>query len=132
MDQLSDFFFQLIGLKGTSLLVVLIITSMVCQVISRLIPDDATGWRKAVKTIAGVVGLHVANRITTGITIQDVAREIINDLPKRERPVELVERVDERISQAEPPDELELDDSMRHVVPAFPGLLNRETPDETP
>jgi len=131
----KGFAVAVLGLEGTSLLVLLIFVSMICQVVARLIPEDATGWRNVVRVIASIVGLHVANRITGGVTVSDIANEFIKrrDGKKPQTEPEIAEAVDDRIVEAveheETADEpLELVD--RIIIPAFPGRLRSEGDEE--
>lgn len=123
MEDLANAIYNLLGLKGTSLLTFLIVLSMVCQLVTRLIPDDATGWKKYVRMVTAAVGLYASSRVTSGITVADAAREIVK-APLDEvtdTAQEVAERVDERIE--------DVTDEIREVVPAFPGLKRRRDED---
>ena len=41
--------------------------------ITKLIPNDATGWLGVVRKIAAVPALYVRDRVTAGVTVADVA-----------------------------------------------------------
>lgn len=46
------------------------------NVISRLIPDDATGWLHVVRMITKFIGVNVTNRVTSGVTQTDVNKAL--------------------------------------------------------
>lgn len=126
MQNHGDFWdpiFDWLGLDGASVIATLVMISMVCNFIYRLIPDDAEGWLGKVKPIFKVLGLYASNRVTSGVTVNDVARELarVKVDEASERIEEVAERVDERIEEA-----------VTHipVAPAFPGLRNREQDSE--
>lgn len=51
--------------------------------LGRLIPNDATGFRGYVRAVCRFIGIVVANRVTSGVTMNDVAMKIIgNSLPE--------------------------------------------------
>lgn len=115
MDELVDKAAQALGLDSTGLIVALVVVSMLSQLVTRLIPDDATGWKGTVRKITSVVGLYASSRITQGITVRDVVKEVA----KVEKIPEVAERVDERVEDAV--DVLELEANQR-FKPPFPGL----------
>jgi hypothetical protein len=98
-----------LGIEGSSVLLTLIFVSMISNFLYRLIPDDAVGWKGAIKPILKVVGMYASNRITAGISVNDVARDV-------------QQRVDDRIEEVVD----NVEDTVRDIVPAFPGLRNRE------
>jgi len=120
MDDLIDAAAQALGLDSTGLIVALVVTSMVSQLVARLIPDDSTGWKGTVRSIASVVGLYASSRVTKGITVRDVVKEVA----KVEKIPEVAERVDERVEEAV--DVLELEANQR-FKPPFPGLQSERS-----
>lgn len=73
IDPIADYF----GISGASLLATLAVTSLVCNLIGRLIPDDATGWQSVVRNVAKVIGLSVSSRLTKGVSVSDVAKVLL-------------------------------------------------------
>lgn len=115
MDELIDKAAQALGLDSTGLIVALVVVSMVSQLVTRLIPDDATGWKGTVRKITSVIGLYASSRVTKGITIRDV----VKDVAKIESIPQVSDRVDERVEDAVDVLELQADQRFK---PPFPGL----------
>lgn len=131
MENLANQLYEALGLKGTPLVVFLILLSMLCQLITRLIPDDSTGWRKTLRCITSVIGLYASNRITAGVTVTDVVKEVAK-VREPEPNREVMERVDQRIEETvdrapyEREGELLLDQPYR---PPFPGFSRTRVQD---
>lgn len=79
MDQLIDSIARELGLTGVTLLVILLVVSKGCNLVARLIPDNATGWKGVVRKIAAVVGVYVSSRIASGVSTADVAKGLVNN-----------------------------------------------------
>lgn len=75
MDILLEQLSQMLGMDPATLAAVVFVVYAVCQLIGRLIPDDATGVLGVIRKICKVFGLYVSNRITRGVSVNDVARE---------------------------------------------------------
>lgn len=82
-----------------------------CNVAGRMIPDDARGPLGVVRSICKLVGLYTANRVATGITVNDITRSVISKADPEV--VALAEDADSLIQQ--------VTDSP--VVKAFPGIV---------
>lgn len=123
-DTIADQAFKLWGLHGTSLIVTLLLVSFVCQAVGKIIPEDATGWKGALRKVCKVVGIYVSNRITSGVSTADVARATLNTGTV---PVEVAQNPPPKPPTSPPTsppttDELlELTAKDRLVTPAFPG-----------
>lgn len=61
---------------ATLLLVVGIILST-CNLVGRLIPDDATGWKGHVRTVCKFLGMYASNRVTTGVKTSDIVKDVM-------------------------------------------------------
>ena len=89
------------------------------NIATRVIPDDATGWRHNVRVVAAIVGMYVPNRVSSGITVNDVAKRVIGaevDKPTSDAIQDAAAQPDALIPEvvdqpSEPP---------APVVPAFP------------
>lgn len=107
-----DQLFYWLGIDGGSALSLILLTSLVSNFLYRLIPDDATGWRGAIKPILRVVGLYASNRLTAGISVNDIATEIANTRMARtsdsvEQRVD--ERIEEVVAEVEAPEKVPID-----------------------
>jgi hypothetical protein len=76
----DDPFYQLalalakaLGVTPLTIVGFLPILVMLANFVSKLIPDDATGWRAWVRKVAAFIGLAYANRVTSNLTTADVA-----------------------------------------------------------
>ena len=49
----------------------------ICNIAGRLIPDSATGWLGVVRKGCKIVGLYVGNRITPGVSANEVAAGVV-------------------------------------------------------
>lgn len=77
MNDILTYLSQLTGLQPATLVLLggLIIT--ISNVVSRLIPDDATGFLGAIRIVTKLLGANVASRITSGVTVNDVTRSLL-------------------------------------------------------
>ena len=78
---------RMIGVSPSTLVLLLVILIKGANVIARLIPDTATGWKGALRSICALIGLHVASRIAPGMTINDVAKAALETPPITEKAV---------------------------------------------
>lgn len=93
-----DQLFYVFGIDGASAISLILLTSLVSNFFYRLIPDDATGWRGAIKPILMVVGLYASNRLTSRISVNDIVTEIVNTR-RAETSDSVEQRVDDRIEE---------------------------------
>lgn len=102
-----------------------------CNIAGRLIPDDKTGWLGSVRDVCKVLGLYAPNRVTSGVSVSDVAKAVVaNRVEDVKREViehasdagALIPGVVEQIVEDKLDDVLELAED-QIIVPAFPGLL---------
>jgi hypothetical protein len=89
VEQLFNQFVDGFGLSSAHVIVLLVVISLVSQVVGRLIPDDATGLLGVIRQIAKVLGLYVSNRVSSGISVNDTARQVVREqLPERVAEIE--------------------------------------------
>ncbi len=69
-----DLIQQLFGITQETLAFALILVSLACRVIGKLIPDSATGVLAVIRRVAKIIGLQVENRIEPGVTTENVAK----------------------------------------------------------
>lgn len=50
----------------------------VCNLAGRLIPDEATGWKGAVRKFCKLVGMYASNRVTKGMSVNDVTKVLLD------------------------------------------------------
>lgn len=76
MDQILNGIASELGLSATTVVLLMFIVSKGADLVGRLIPDDATGWKGFVRKAAKVVGVYVGNRVTQGVSTNDVAKTL--------------------------------------------------------
>lgn len=74
----------------------------------RLIPDDKPGFLGVVRKVAKVIGLYTPNKITSGVSVNDAARAVIEEQT----------RVGDLLDQA-------IESAQNQPIPPFPGLPPR-------
>jgi hypothetical protein len=65
------------GLSPATLLLIVGVVISVSNVVTKLIPDDATGGMAILRKITALAGLYVASRVTSGVTANDIARGVL-------------------------------------------------------
>jgi hypothetical protein len=76
---------NLLGVQPSTMLLLLFLLTTAANVVSRLIPDTATGGLLLLKQICSIVGAHVSNRIAPGVTQADVAKAALDTPPIDEK-----------------------------------------------
>ncbi len=64
---------QIFGLQPSTLVLLLFVVTTAANVGARLIPNDATGALGVLRKICSIVGVYVSSRVTSGVTLNDVA-----------------------------------------------------------
>lgn len=64
----------LFGVQPSTLLLYIGLITFAANTTARMIPSDATGWLKTVRQVCSVIGAYVSSRVTSGVTIEDVAK----------------------------------------------------------
>lgn len=82
MDQILNYLAGALGVDSTTFLLILAVVVAVCNLVGRLIPDDATGALGVFRKVAKVVGLYVSNRVTDGVSVNDTARVVAGVAPQ--------------------------------------------------
>lgn len=82
MDSMVSYVAGLLGISPVTLILVLGVVVAVCNLVGKLIPDDATGTLGLVRKVCKVLGLYVSTRITSGVTVNDTARVVAGVSPK--------------------------------------------------
>lgn len=67
-----------LGLTGQALFTTLIAISLIARLFAKWIPDDKTGVLGFIRDACKFLGLYVSNRITSGISVGDVAKDVVN------------------------------------------------------
>ncbi len=73
---LSDLATQLgalIGVQPSTLLLFIMVITTLANTGARLIPSDATGTLGTLRKICAIIGVYVSSRVTSGVTVEDVA-----------------------------------------------------------
>lgn len=68
---------RLVGIDPTTFLFYMAVLSMAANVIARLIPNDATGWKGGLRKVCTIIGVYVSSRVSPGVTVNDVAKAAI-------------------------------------------------------
>lgn len=79
MDTLIDSLAAQLGLSGVTLIVTLMVVSKAANMVSRIIPDDAKGFKGLIRKVCTVVGLYASNRVASGVTQADVAKGLVSN-----------------------------------------------------
>jgi hypothetical protein len=120
-----------LNIEPATLLLYMMLICTAANIVSRVIPDDVGGFWGQVRRICTIIGAYTPNRVTRGISVNDVARSIV------------APAIDEVIEAASDPDSLipEVERSSTGgyrgspgntkpfegpVVPAFPGLAETD------
>lgn len=70
----------MLGIDPATALLILGVVVSVCNLLGRLIPDEATGWLGLVRKVCKFVGLYASNRVTKDATVNDVAAQVARSL----------------------------------------------------
>lgn len=79
IDQMVDWAAAQLGLTGLTLLVALMVLSKAANLAARLIPDDATGFKGALRKVCVVIGVYASSRVTSGVSTADVTKGLVNN-----------------------------------------------------
>lgn len=65
---------KFLHLQPSTLVLFIVVLNIACRAITRAIPDDAVGWLGAVRRATAVIAAEVDAKVTSGVTVKDVAR----------------------------------------------------------
>jgi hypothetical protein len=82
MDSILTTVAGALGISPLTLVLLLGVVVAVCNLVGKLIPDDATGTLGLVRKVCKVLGLYISTRITDGVTVNDTARVVAGIQPK--------------------------------------------------
>lgn len=68
---------QWLGIDPASALFYLGVVIAIARLLSRKIPDDAVGFWGIVRDIASFISIDISNKLTPGITVNDVTKRVI-------------------------------------------------------
>lgn len=77
MNDFLTYLSQLTGLQPATLVLLGGFLITASNVVSRLIPDDATGFLRLVRLATKLIGANVSSRVTSGVTVNDVTRSLL-------------------------------------------------------
>lgn len=63
-----------LGFDGVGIITLYSLTVLAARLVARFIPDDKTGFLGLVRKVSRVVGLDLSNRISSGVSQNDVAK----------------------------------------------------------
>jgi hypothetical protein len=64
---------KLLGINPSTLVLLLFIANVAARAATRSIPNDATGFWAFVRQICAIIGVEVSSKITSGVSVADVA-----------------------------------------------------------
>jgi len=72
-----------LGVDPSVLIALLPTLVFLFNLLYRSIPDDATGFKGIVRNIAKVLGLYMSNKVASGITVNTIAKAVVEEAPKK-------------------------------------------------
>jgi len=72
---------KLLGVQPSTLVLLIMVIGTIANAAARLIPQDATGPLAVVRKIAAVIGVYVPSRVTSGVSVTDVAQAALGAPP---------------------------------------------------
>jgi hypothetical protein len=96
MNDLSNFIPMIaehVGLSPSTLVFLFFCINQGAKAAGRVIPNDATGWLATLRTICGFLGADPSSRVTSGVSVEDVAKQALTTPPISEK-VAAVARAD--------------------------------------
>lgn len=76
---------KLLGIPQGTLLLLIFVAVIVSRAITRAIPDDATGMLAVIRNLTAIIAVEVSPRITSGVTVKDVAKQALLTPPITEK-----------------------------------------------
>lgn len=67
----------MLGIDPATVLLLVTITVVVANLVSKFIPDDKVGVLGAIRTIAKFIGIAASNRIAAGLTVNEIAKTTV-------------------------------------------------------
>lgn len=68
---------HMLGINTGALVGYLALLVTIANLLGRTIPDSATGWLGTVRKVAKVIGFYVGNRITPGVSANEIAAGVV-------------------------------------------------------
>lgn len=81
---------QALGIDPATALLIFGVLVAGANLVARIIPDDKTGPLGIIRKISKVIGLYASNKVTSGVTVNQVARTALPQL----------EHIEERLDHA--------------------------------
>lgn len=66
------------NLEPSTMLLVFGVFVAVCNLVGRLIPDEVVGFLGAVRKVCKFVGMYTSNRVSKGVSVNDVAKALLD------------------------------------------------------
>jgi hypothetical protein len=77
-----------IGIAPSTLVFWVFVINVGSRAVTRRIPDDAVGFWGFVRQLTAILGAEVASRVTSGVTVKDVAKQALGTQPITDRVAE--------------------------------------------
>jgi len=114
-----------LNLDPATVLLYLVMLCTVCNLIGRLIPDDVEGPWGRVRDICKIIGTYTPNRVSRGISVNDVASSIVSNRPGTARDEVVDAAVQSSSLIPEVVEQMDAEPVPDGIVPAFPGLMGK-------
>lgn len=84
----------------STLVLLIVLINIGSRALTRRIPDDAVGFWGGVRQLTAILGAEVASRITSGVTLKDVAKGAMGTRPITDKVAAATGESPEAIAQA--------------------------------
>lgn len=74
-----------LGLAPATMVFLIFCVNQGAKIIGRLIPNDAIGWQGTLRNLCAIIGADPSSRVTSGVTVQDVAAASLTTPPITEK-----------------------------------------------
>lgn len=81
MEQILQAIPNLLGLDPATFTLLLVVIATLSNIVSKLIPESATGTLGVIRKVAAFLGLALANRITPHVTSKDISKAVAAGIP---------------------------------------------------
>lgn len=82
MEDLIQIIAGSLGVDPSVLIALLPTLVFLFNLLYRSIPDDAVGFAGVVRNIARVLGLYMSNKVASGVSVNTVAKAVLDEAPK--------------------------------------------------
>lgn len=73
---------RFLNLEPATVIFLIGVICTIANVLSRVIPDDAVGFWGVVRKVSSILGVYVSNRISKGVSTNDVVKSVVEAAPE--------------------------------------------------